>query len=189
MALEVVPEVVGEAMVGAFDANAAFVASMTSWEAEVAAMEAEIFGLEASLAVEEAALATAVAEEGVLLVDEGIEAAAGPIGWIPMLITAGIAAAVAISIAVMQANISNMRENLGEKQKKIQTMRPKPTPPVQAAPPVSKPDVVAPGIHDVLASFPDGPVVDNFELFNCKYNFYYSRCRRRVKTRKFRSVA
>lgn len=188
MAMVEVPVVVGEAMVSAFDASAAATAAAATWEAEVAALELEAYGLEAAIAVEEAALAASVAEEGVLLGEEVVEAAAGPFGWIPMLITAGVAAAVAISIAVMQSNINRMNEELGEKRKVIESKRPKPSPPVQATPPVRVPDVVAPGIHDVLASFPNGPVVDNFELFNCKYNFYYSRCRRRGN-RKFRSLA
>lgn len=175
---EEVPAVIGEGLYAGFGGTEVL------FEAggEVAVLEAEVAAVEGALAAEEAALAAAAAEEGVLLATEAGEAAAGPFGWIPMLITAGIALSVVAAMAVMQSNIRNMEEQLGEKRKKIEVLKQRPvqSPSVpNPSKPSPTPDIVAPGVHDVLGRFPDGPVVDNFELFNCRYDYYYSRCRRR----------
>jgi len=173
---EEVPAVVGEGLYAGFGGTEVL------FEAggEVAVLEAEVAGVEAALAAEEAALAAAAAEEGVLLATEAGEAAAGPFGWIPMLITAGIALSVIAAMAVMRSNIQTMQEQLGEKKKKIEVLKQAPiSSPSKPAKAPASPDIVAPGIHDVLGRFPDGPVVNTFDLFSCEYDYYYSRCRRK----------
>lgn len=158
---------------------APIIANSVAGAAELAVLEGEVVGVQTMLLAEEAAMAAALAEEGVLLGEEAVEAAAGPFGWIPMLITAGVAVAVAISIAAMQRNIANMQKALGEKRIKIDSIKAQP-PLLPSGPGGVVPDLVVPGIHEVLASIPNGPVVDNFMLYDCTYDFSYSRCRRRL---------
>lgn len=174
MAMVALPEAVGEAMSAAMTANAA-------WEAEMAALRASEMVAGEGLAALEAELAAEEVFVTSLEAAEAMELAGGPIGWIAAALTGGMILATALTIVMMMNKIAMAQADLTKIQDKISTLKPPVHPPTSVpTPPVaSNPPHIDPAIHDILGKMPDGPLVESSDFFNCKYNFPYSRCKRR----------
>ncbi len=175
MAMEVVPEAVGEAMIAAFEANAAYAAEMAALRASALAGESSLAALEAELAAEDVFISSLEAAEA-------MELYGGPLGWIAAAVTGGVILATALTIVLMMNKISQSQSDLADIQKKISNLKPPNPPHVAPLPPSGKPTIhLDPAIHDILNKMPDGPLVQTSDLFNCEYRFPFSRCNRRLK--------
>jgi len=166
------PEAAGEAMVAAFDANAANAALMASLQADAAVAESGLAALEAELAAEEIFVSSLEAAEA-------MELAGGPLGWIAAAVTGGLLLATAVTIVYMMNKIAQSQTNLTEIQNKISNMPkiPMPQPPTI----VPTPPILTKPVTDILNTIPDGPVVSTSEVFDCHYNHPFSRCNRNKK--------
>lgn len=173
MAMQVVPEAVGEAMVSAFEANAAYAAEMAALQASEAEAGAGLAALEAELAAE-------TAFETSLEAAEAMEAAGGPLGWIAMALTGGMVLATALAIVMLMDKIAQSNLTLNQIQKKIATL-PKP-PPLPTAPPsvpnTKAPVKVDPFIDAVFTTINSAPGVFDPYFRTCRYPYTSPHCSR-----------
>lgn len=177
MAMAVVPEAVGEAMLTAFAQNAAYEAEMAALLASEAEGAAAVTAMEAELAAE------AVFESS-LEAAEAFELAGGPLGWIAAAVTGGLILATAVTLVFMMDKIAQSNASLDQIRDRIAKL-PKlpPLPVVQSPPPKSNPIPKDPFVEAVFnTAFSPSGYLDPY--FNqCKYPFTSDHCRRLRKKR------
>ena len=167
MALAPVSEAVGEAMVAAFDANAAFAAASVL-AAEEAAVSEGLALLGAEIAAEDALIVA-------LETAEAAEFLSGPLGWIAAAFTGVTIAGLLVAMGIETAKQAQLQGKFLDIQKAKASL---PKTPLPATPVTPVRPIITPSVIDIASQVPDGLVVQFSDLFDCRYDLPFSRCKR-----------